>query len=386
MQVCFQMVERPFWLEWIKRGLKKRPIVWLAGVRRSGKTSLCQMLQPAQYFDCELPSVRRQMEKEGFWENHGNQVVILDEVHRLSNPAQFLKIAADHYPNVKIVATGSSTLAATVKFKDTLTGRKVKIWLTPANSYDLESFKIKDFENRLVQGGLPPFLLAEQWDEMAYQEWLDSFWSRDIQELFRIGNRASFLKFFELLMAQSGGIFEAQRFAAPCEVSRPTIANYLSVLETTLTAQVVRPFSKRLATEIVTAPKVYGFDTGFVAFAKGWSTLASDQAGVLFEHWVLNEFNSLLQDTVLNYWRDKAGHEVDFVWKRRGHPPIAIECKWSEPSFDTAPLRSFRHRHPEGENLLVTADQQGQTTFREGPIKIVHVGPLTLRNWIQSRI
>ncbi|MBI2066976.1 MAG: ATP-binding protein [Deltaproteobacteria bacterium] len=379
------MVERPFWIGLLLEALKKRPIVWLAGVRRSGKTSLCRMLSGVRYFDCELPSVRREVESESFWEGQKKQTVILDEIHRLSHPAEILKIAADHYPSIHVIATGSSTLAATTKFRDSLTGRKTRIWLTPANSLDSQVFGIGDFKKRLLLGGLPPFLLADQWDESAYQEWLDSFWSRDIQELFRLGNRSSFLKFFELLMAQSGGIFEAQKFASPCEVSRPTISNYLAVLETTLTAHVIRPYSKRLATEIVTAPKVFGFDTGFVSFAKGWTTLPNDHAGLLFEHWVLNEFHSVLQETSLNYWRDKAGHEIDFVWKRRGKPPVAIECKWHQDQFDDSSLRSFRHRHPEGENILITANQPGKRLIKKGPLEIIHLGPESVRDWIQSK-
>jgi uncharacterized protein len=378
------MVDRPFWISLIRGNLKRRPILWLAGVRRSGKTSLCHMLSEARYFDCELPSSRREIERDGFWENHRGKVVILDEIHRLFNPAETLKIAADHHAGVRVIATGSSTLAATAKFRDTLTGRKSRLWLTPANSFDAEAFGVRDFKRRLLTGGLPPFLLGDAWDERDYQEWLDSFWSRDIQELFRVGNRASFLKFFELVMSQSGGIFEAQKFAAPCEVSRPTIASYLSVLETTLTAHVVRPYSKRLATEIVSAPKVYGFDTGFVAFARGWHDLTNDRAGTLFEHWILNEFHSLLQQPSLNYWRDKAKHEVDFIWKIRGKDPIAIECKWQESLFESSNLKSFRSRHPEGDNLLITSDKTGISTFRDGSLKITHVGPASLRDWIQK--
>ena len=66
-------------------------------------------------------------------------------------------------------------------------------------------------------------------------------------------------------MIQSGGIFEATRFAHPCEVSRGTISNYLAVLETTHVAHVIRPFSTHRPTEIISAPKVYAFDTGFVS-------------------------------------------------------------------------------------------------------------------------
>lgn len=378
------MVERRFWVEKIEEALRHRPIVWLAGVRRSGKTSLCHMIGSTRYFDCELPSVRKEIEQDDFWKKLHRQVVVLDEVHRLNNPAQVLKIAADHHPSVKIIATGSSTLAATHKFRDTLTGRKTRVWLTPANSLDGEAFAVKSLKQRLLLGGLPPFLMAKQWEERDYQEWLDSFWSRDIQELFRLGNRSSFLKFFELVMAQSGGIFEAQQFSGPCEVSRPTIANYLSVLETTFVAHVVRPYSKRLATEIVAAPKVYGFDTGFVAFLKGWETLPNEQAGILFEHWVLNEFHSFLQDSTLNYWRDKAGHEIDFVWKRRGKPPVAIECKWTQGLFRTESLKSFRHRHPDGENLLISSEAEQIRSFQKDGFMIAHVGPSSLRDWIQN--
>ena len=94
--------------------------------------------------------------------------------------------------------------------------------------------------------------------------------------------RDSFQKFTELVLAQSGGIFEATRFTGPCEVSRPTIANYLNVLEATFVAHVVRPFSLRKPTEIISAPKVYGFDTGFICYYRGWLELRHEDLGILW--------------------------------------------------------------------------------------------------------
>ena len=72
---------------------------------------------------------------------------------------------------------------------------------------------------------------------------MDAYWAKDIQELFRLERRQSFQKFAELLMAQSGGIFEATKFTRPCKVGRTTIANYLAVLEATFVAHVIRPYS-----------------------------------------------------------------------------------------------------------------------------------------------
>lgn len=99
---------------------------------------------------------------------------------------------------------------------------------------------------------------------------MDSYWAKDIQELFRLERHSFFQKFMELLFAQSGGIFEATRFARPCEVSRGTITNYLSVLELTWVIHIIRPFLTRRSVEIILVPKIYTFDTGFVCYFKGW--------------------------------------------------------------------------------------------------------------------
>jgi hypothetical protein len=56
------------------------------------------------------------------------------------------------------------------------------------------------------------------------------------------------------------------------------------------------------------------------------------------------------------YWRDKRGHEIDFILSRRGKKPMAIECKWSADNFDPTNLRAFRQQHPAGENVVVAQD------------------------------
>jgi predicted AAA+ superfamily ATPase len=370
------MVIRRQWVQLIEAAWKERPIVWLSGVRRVGKTCLGQSLANVRYFDCELPRVRQMMaDPQGFWESLQGERIALDEVHRLANPSELLKIAADHFPRLRVLATGSSTLGASARFRDTLTGRKRDIRLTPMTLADLADFGGGDLRRRLLKGGLPPFFLAPTLPERDFQEWMDAYWAKDIQELFRLERRAAFQRLVELLLARSGGIFEATQFARLCEISRPTVTSYLGVLEATAVAHVIRPFSTRRATEIVAAPKVYGFDTGFVCYHRGWLTLRADDLGLLWEHFVLNELLAALQGESLHYWRDKAGHEVDFVLHRRGHPPLAIECKWSAAELSIENLRAFRHRYPEGENILVTQDADRPVTRALGGIR-VRVEPL----------
>jgi len=360
------MVIRHSWRDRLELAWRHRRVVWLSGVRRVGKTTLARSLDNVTYLDCELPRVRRRLEDpETFLEGMAGRRVVLDEVHRLADPASLLKIAADHYPSVRVLATGSSTLGASAKFRDTLAGRKAEVWLTPMTHADLVDFLRPGIEHRLLRGGLPPFLLADAQPERDYQEWIDAYWAKDVQELFRLERRHAFQRLAELLFAESGGLFEASRFAGPCEVSRPTIANYLAVLEATFVVHVVRPFSSRRRHEIIAMPKVYAFDTGFVCHHRGWQELRPEDCGLLWEHLVLNEIHAHTQRRDVRYWRDKRGHEVDFVLVRRGRPPLAIECKWRLRSFDGTGLRAFRQAYPTAEAIVVTRDVRGREARRE---------------------
>ena len=369
------MVQRRFWTSRIEETWKRRSVLWLSGVRRAGKTVLSQSLADVEYFDCELPRVRRGMEDpEGFLKGLGGKRIVLDEIHRLDRPSEILKIAADHYRDVRVLATGSSTLGASAKFKDTLAGRKEELWLTPMITADLEDFGQRDLQHRFLQGGLPPFFLAEKVPEREFQEWMDAYWAKDIQELFRLERRHSFQKFAELLMAQSGGIFEATRFTRPCEVSRATISNYLAVMEATFVVHVLRPFNSHRPTEIISAPKVYGFDTGFVCYHRGWHELRRDDLGLLWEHFVLNEMQAHLQSREIRYWRDKRGHEIDFVLGLRKQVPMAIECKWSSTDFDPIAMQAFRRNYPRGDNFVVAHDVERSFTKSYGELSVKFMG------------
>ena len=377
------LIQRPFWQKTVNEAWEQRNIIWLMGVRRVGKTSLCLSLPDVKYFDCESPRTRQLFgDPEGFLDNQRGKKIALDEIHRLDNPSEILKLAADHYPDIKIIATGSSTLGASAKFKDTLTGRKREIWLTPMLLQEMATFGNTDMYHRFLFGGLPSFFEKEQLPEIDFQEWIDAYWAKDIQDVFSVGKRQSFQKFSELLSANSGGMFEASKFTTPCEVSRPTIANYLSVLEETFVVHVIRPYSTHRSTEIVMAPKVYGFDTGFVCYSKGRGEMRAEDLGSLWEHCVLNEMHGQLQTRAINYWRDKHGREIDFVFYNRSKNSIAaIECKLtSSPEDLTASsigknFRAFRSYYPDGDNFVVSSNITTSYTRRYDDLAISFVGP-----------
>ena len=391
----YMFIKRLFWQNLIEEAWQRKNIIWLMGVRRVGKTSLCKSINDIHYFDCERPRVRALMtDPEDFLNSQANKRIVLDEIHRLDNPSEMLKIAADHYPTVKIIATGSSTLGASAKFKDTLTGRKAEIWLTPLLLGELELFGNVDLRHRFLYGGLPNFFVQKELPEVDFKEWIDAYWAKDIQELFKVGKRYSFQKFAELLLAYSGGIFEATKFTGPCEVSRQTITNYLDILEETFVVHIIRPYSSHRATEIITAPTGYGFDTGFGCYARGWREIRPEDLGFMWEHCVLNEINGRLQTRDINYWRDKRGHEIDFILKDRNDNSITvIECKYSSLSIISNPsqlslisknIKAFRQIYPNGKNFIVSTDIVSPITKEHDGNKIIFVNIENLIKFISN--
>jgi hypothetical protein len=350
------MIQRPFWQQRIEAAWREAPIAWLAGVRRSGKTTLAESFGTEQilYINCDLPSVEDMVrDPQVFFRGCSKPVVVFDEIHQLRDPARLLKIGADEFPKLKILATGSSTLAASKKFRDTLTGRKCLVHLTPVLWEELPAFGVT-LPRRLFHGGLPPALLAESKQSAFFREWIDSFFARDIQRLFGFRDMNRFNALFEYLLRQSGGQFEVTRTAAALGITRPTVESHVSALEITHAITRVRPFHGGGQNELVKQPKVYAFDTGFVSFAHGWDPLRQEDLGILWEHVVLEHLQAHFPDTPVRFWRDKQGREVDFVLAQSRDHVDVIECKWNSDAFNPAALDTFRTYYPKGRNYLVS--------------------------------
>lgn len=350
------MTERPFWLQRIENAWREAPIAWLCGVRRVGKTTLAEGLgaQRVLHVNCDLPAVEDMVrDPQVFYRSCGKPVVVFDEIHQLRDPARLLKIGADGFPKLKILATGSSTLAASRKFRDTLTGRKRVVHLTPVGWDELPAFGAT-LPQRLFLGGLPPALLAESKKPAFYREWMDSFFARDIQRLFGFRDVNRFSALLEYLLCQSGGQFEVTRTASALGISRPTVESHVRALEVTHALTLVRPFHGGGQNEVVKQPKAYAFDTGFVSFARGWDPLRSEDLGNLWEHLVLEQLQARFPDLPTRYWRDKAGRELDFVLAHRRDQVDVVECKWNAGAFDATALQVFRSYYPKGRNYLVS--------------------------------
>jgi hypothetical protein len=243
---------------------------------------------------------------------------------------------------------------------------------------ELPAFGITDVRERLLRGGLPPALLAAEHNPEFYGEWVDSYFARDVQELFRLEKRAGFLRVLELLLRQSGGMLDITRIAKESQISRPTVTNWLEVYQITHVVHLVRPFSAGGRREIIAQPKVFGFDTGLVCHARGWDYLRTEDCGVLWEHLVLDTLISAGLPKI-HFWRDKQQREVDFVVPRTRDEADAIECKWSPKTFETRGLGAFREQYPKGKNYVVSPLNGIAYERIQDGLKVVFVSPGELR-------
>jgi hypothetical protein len=372
------MFDRPFWAARLDQAWTQAPIAWLCGVRRSGKTTLARNLDATTYINCDLPvNEDRVRDPELFYRSITTSIVVFDEIHQLKDPTRLLKIGADLFPHLKILAIGSSTLAASRTLRDTLTGRKRTVHLVPVLWSELETFGAS-LDRRLLHGGLPQPLLGATKDSAFFREWMDSFFARDIQRLFGFRDVSRFNAVLEFMLRQSGGQFETTKAARALGISRQTVESHLRALDVTNAVTIVRPFHRGSASELVKMPKVYGFDTGFVSFVRGWDSLRHDDRGGLWEHLVLEFLQAHRPDDRIHYWRDKSGREVDLVIPRGREAVDAIECKWEAGHFDGSALRVFRTIHPTGRNFVITPGVRTPYQKRYGNLTVTIGAPGTL--------
>lgn len=95
----------------------------------------------------------------------GFDLVAIDEAQQIPGIGMGLKILADHLPDLRIIATGSSSFDLAGAVGETLTGRKRTLTLFPISQMELlQKFNRYDLRQRLeeyhVYGSYPEIVVA----------------------------------------------------------------------------------------------------------------------------------------------------------------------------------------------------------------------------------
>lgn len=391
----------------IIKQLNNNLIIILIGARQVGKTFILRLIK--QYLETIFPKSKilyLNLENEdtvlklsdypnfiNFLKTQGinssdKVFVLLDEFQRMPRPTKLLKLLYDEHSNIKIVATGSSSLDIYRKMREeSMTGRKrifsvcglsfheflrfrypqlLPIWeRVVAQNIDPKT-SLADFsipaDKFIVWGGYPRTALApsaqEQQEEL--KEIYNSYIQKDVAGLLHLEDTVGYNKLINILASQIGNLLNINELTNTLNIGRSTIEHYLFVLENTFIISVLPPYHTNKRKEITKMPKIYFMDTGLRNFSqKNFNELEfRPDKDRLAENMVFLElFKNLEIEYSLYFWRTPQGTEVDFILMKNQNP-IPVEVKYQSINKPLVPsgMKAFINIYHPQKGFVITKD------------------------------
>lgn len=332
--------------EQIKKIIKepKPRIVLILGLRQTGKTTLAKAVcegEKYQFFNFDLISDRQEFSQSNrhfladFSERFKNQIIIIDEVQKMSEATEVIKHLYDQY-KMKFIITGSSELKIKNNFGDSLAGRVKTFRLYPLSLKeilvqekklgekevpDYESAQIK-LQKYLVYGSLPAVenITPEEYP-LFLRDFSETLLAKDILEISEIKKSTKVYALARFLAMQIGQLANINELAMLTEISRPSVYNYLDILEQMNIIQRAFPISTNERRAISEKFKVYFTDLGIRnALVGNFDSLAARlDKGALLENAAYVGIKRKLDYSgkiyKMGFFRSTAGSEIDIVVK-----------------------------------------------------------------------
>ncbi len=323
----------------IQRLLQGFPVVTVTGPRQSGKTTLVRSLLPGRpYVSLESPAQREfaQRRPAEFLQQFPHGAVIDEAQHAPVLFSELQTVVDESGRPGQFILTGSQNLSLLQSVTQSLAGRTALVELPPLSLAELRAAGVAPGPAAaLLCKGFFPAVHARDLDPYEWlQGYLVSYAERDARQLSAIHDLGAFQRFLMLTAARTGQQLNMQSLANDVGVSDKTVKHWLSILETCYLIHFVRPHLAHFGKRLTKMPKLYMADVGLAAALLGIRTAEQAQAhplrGALFETLVVNEFLKARWNggdrSMLYYWRDHVGTEVDLVLER-GNELAAVEIR-----------------------------------------------------------
>ena len=323
----------------IVENLFKGKVIIIYGARQVGKTTLVKKIaddykSQSGYFNCDLISVQDALSIleanriKNFLGDHN--IIILDEAQRIKNIGLILKILIDTYPELQIIATGSSSFDLANEINEPLTGRKIVFNLFPLSVEEImgdNGFLYIDskLEKILRYGTYPDVFFSEDKEAASkLEEIASSYLFKDILSFDKIKKSSIIVKLLQLLALQVGSEVSYNELASKLGINRITVEKYIDILEQCFILFRINSFSRNLRNEISKSIKIYFYDLGVRnILIKNLNPLdIRNDAGFLWENFCIlerikrNKYNNIFANYY--FWRTYDQKEIDFIEERDG--------------------------------------------------------------------
>ena len=325
---------------------KGRAVI-IYGPRQVGKTTLINTISEetthtSMYLNCDEPDIRRQLTDVASTNLKvligRNKLIMIDEAQRVKNIGLTLKILVDQFPDVQVLATGSSSLDLSNEISEPLTGRKYEFQLYPLSLQELtqkySAIEIKRLlEKRIVMGMYPEIEEKPDEDKSLLRSLASDYLYRDVLQYQDIRKPELLEKLITALALQIGDEVSYNELSNMLGINKQTVANYIQLLEKAFVIFRLPPFSRNLRNELTTMRKIYFYDTGIRnALINNFNPLDLRQdTGALWENFMISERIKRLGNAGIAvnryFWRTHQQSEIDLIEEREGRL-AGYEFKW----------------------------------------------------------
>ncbi|MCP4710676.1 MAG: ATP-binding protein [Planctomycetes bacterium] len=325
-------------------------VVVIYGARRVGKTTLVKkylenVSEPALYVSGDDVFVREFLASQSIQKLRDfigrNTLLVIDEAQYVPQIGLNLKLIVDHLPEVKVIATGSSSFDLARDVGEPLTGRRYVLRLFPLAQMELNPIESRPetaarLESRLIYGSYPEVvLLNDNRLRVEYlRELINSYLTKDILALDGIKNADKLVRLLQLLAFQIGAKVSFAELGTQLGMSKNTVERYLDLLEKAFVIFRRNGFSRNLRKEITKNPRYYFFDNGICnGLIQNFNPLnIRNDRGRLWENYIMSERLKMQEYTRQigrsYFWRTYDRKEIDLVEERNGQL-FGYEVKWS---------------------------------------------------------
>lgn len=351
--------------EVIEKWLFRKKIIIIYGARQVGKTTLVKEIlknHNGEYYNCEIIRVNQALEKKDPYSIKDfigvGKLVVFDEAQKVNDIGLSLKLLIDTYPDLQIIATGSSSFELANKINEPLTGRALEFHLNTFSIMELKNiYNSVEFgsqlERFLVYGCYPDIVNNPGDEKLLLDNLAGKYLYQDILSFENLKRSDLIVKLLQLLALQIGNEVSINELAVNLQTSRDTIERYLNLLEKTFVIFRLKALSRNSRSEISKKSKIYFWDNGIrnSLIAAYQPINQRNDIGALWENFCITERiknlnNKNLKDRRYYFWRNHLQKEVDYIEEYNGRF-YGYEFKWNKNKCQT--FKDFLEAYPDSE-------------------------------------